>query len=247
MELLVFKKYGMKIRLNQVNAIIGPANSGKTTVFKLLANRVNNDSVYLDKKRLNDYKISFLKRNIMVVFEFDDFNTEYVKEELAYYLQKLGYDKELISSRVAEITHYFNIDDLVEYKIDYLNVEEKCFIKLLSFLICNPKVFGVDNLFSYLSNKKVELVMEYVSKNGISLIYTSTDAEKLIYANEIFVIDKFRCVKSGAKGLIFKDKIVKDLKLSLPFMVELNEYLKDYELIDQEYDTVGKCVGALWK
>ena len=60
LESLTFKKYGMKIKLNQITALIGPASSGKTTVFKLLSNKVNNESVYLDRKRLNDYKIDFL-------------------------------------------------------------------------------------------------------------------------------------------------------------------------------------------
>ena len=52
----------MKINLNKITAVIGPESSGKTTIFKLLANKINNESVYLDKKRLNDYEFDFLKK-----------------------------------------------------------------------------------------------------------------------------------------------------------------------------------------
>ena len=247
MEVLEFKKYGMKIKLNGITCVIGPENSGKTTLFKLLSNKINNESVYLDKKKLNDYKIDFLRANVVTIMDFESFQTEYVKEELGYFLKKLGFSASDISSRISTVTHYFHIEDIIDYKIEVLNIEERCLVKILSFLIVNPGILGIDNLFPYLSQSKVLDIINYVKENNISLIYTSTNPEYLVYADEIKVIYKFRVVKSGTPDEVFTDKIMKDLKLQKPFLKEINEYLKDYELVKEDFDSINDCVGALWK
>ena len=54
-------------------------------------------------------------------------------------------------------------------------------------------------------------------------------------------------VKSGETKKVLKDKILKDLKLPMPFIIEINEYLKYYELVDKDFETINECVGALWK
>lgn len=247
MEILNFKKYGMKIHLKKITAVIGPESSGKTTIFKLLANKVKNDSVYLDRKKLNDYNINFLRNNVMTIFDFENFNTDYVKEELAYYLKKLKIDSSEISSRVASFTHYFKIEHIIDFKIEFLNVEEKCFIKILSFLIVNPMILGVDNLFSYISKEKTSLIMRYIKEHNISLIYTSTNPEYLLFADEVMVINNFRLIKSGDRDIIFKDKVMKNLKLEVPFLTEINEYLRYYDLVNEDFNSINECVGALWK
>ena len=247
MEYLNFEKYDMKINLKSITAIIGPASCGKTTIFKLLSNKINNDSLYLDKRKLNDYKIDFLRKNIITVMDFESFKTEYVKEELGYFLKKLDFSEEEISAKVVQVTHYFKIENLIDYKIEYLTVEERALIKILSFLIINPLVIGIDNIMSYLSLEKVKLIIDYIKENKLTLIYSSTNPEHLIYADEIKVINKFKLVKSGKPEDIFKDKVIKDLKLAIPFLTEINEYLKYYELTDKDFSSINECVGALWK
>ena len=247
LESLTFKKYGMKLKLNQVTALIGPASSGKTTIFKLLSNKVNNESVYLDRKRLNDYKLEFLRKNVMCVFDFEEFYTDYVKEELGYFLKKFKESENNISSKIAYVTHYFHIEDIIDYKISALTVEEKCLIKILSFLIVSPLILGIDNLFSYISLDSSELVVKYAKEHNTALIYTVTDAEKLKFADEIHIIHKFKSIRAANYDDLFKDKIIRELGLEIPFLKELNEYLRDYELIDREFKTINEGVNALWK
>ena len=237
----------MKIKLNNITALIGPANCGKTTVFKLLSNKVKNDSVYLDRKRLNDYKIDFLRKNIMCIFEIEDFNTKYVKEELSFYLKKFKVNDTIISAKISNISHYFHIEDIIDYKISSLTVEEKCLIKILSFLIASPLVLGIDNLFSYISMNDTELIVKYAKEHNIALIYACTDVEKLCLADEIHVINKFKSIRSGSYDKIFNDKIIRELGLEMPFIKELNEYLKDYELTDRDFISINDGVMTLWK
>ena len=247
LEALIFKKYNMKIKLCNITALIGPESSGKSTVFKLLSNKIKNDTVYLDKKRLNDYKIDFLKRNIMCVFDIENFNTLYVKDELAYYLKKFKISNNDISLKISSLTHYFYLEDIIDVKIDSLSIEEKSLIKILSFLIVNPLVLGIDNLFGYINIDNVVKIINYAKEHNIALIYATPDVEKNKYADEIHIIDNFKSVRSGNIYEIYNDKITRNLGLEKPFLIELNEYLKDYELIDENFDTINEGVNALWK
>lgn len=247
METITFKKYGMKINLNTITALIGPENSGKTTVFKLLNNQVKNDSVYLDRKKINSYKLDFLRRNIMCVFDIENFYTNYVKEELAYFLKKFKVPNQDISLKISNITHQFHLEDIIDVQIDSLNVEEKALIKILSFLIVNPLIFGIDNLFSYISLDTFLEIIKYAKERKIAIIFTASDIEKLSYADEIHIIDNFKSIKSGTVKDIYKDKVIRDLGLEKPFLIELNEFLKDYELINTEFNSINDGVMKLWK
>lgn len=247
METLTFKKYGMKIKLNQITALIGPENSGKSTVFKLISNKVNNDSVYLDRKKLNDYKIDFLRKNVMCVFDIEEFNTLYVKDELAYFLKKFKFSDSEISLRIANITHYFHMEDIIDFKINALNVSEKSLIKILSFIIVSPLIMGIDNLFGYISYESASLVCKYAKERNIALIYATTDVEKQVLADNIFIIHKFRNIRSGSVDEIFNDKIIRELGLEMPFLKEINEYLNDYDLTDRDFNSINEGVNALWK
>ena len=247
MEILTFKKYGMNIKLNGNTALIGPENCGKTTVFKLLTNKVKNDSVYLGKKRLNSYKLDFLRKNIMCVFDIEDFNTDYVKDELAYFLKKFKVDSKEISLRVAHITHYFYIEDIIDVRINSLNVEEKSLIKILSFLIVSPLVFGVDNLFGYISLDNFINILNYAKERNIAIIYATTDIEKTNYADEVHIINNFKSVKSGSCKEVFKDRLIRQLSLEKPFIIEMNEFLHDYELLNSDFVSINDGVMKLWK
>ena len=247
MESLNFKKYDMIINLNKSTALIGPENCGKTTVFKLLTNKVKNDSVYLDRKKLNLFKLDFLKKNIMSVFDIEDFYTDYVKDELAYFLKKLKFDNKEISFRISQATHFFHLEDIIDVPIDTLNIEEKSLIKILSFLIVNPLVLGVDNLFGYISISQVLNILNYAKERNITIIYATTDIEKVSCADEIHIINGFKSIKSGNVKQIFKDKIIRELGLEKPFLNELNEFLQDYDLTKEDFASLNDGVNRLWK
>ena len=114
----------MKINLNKITAVIGPESSGKTTIFNLLANKINNESVYLDKKRLNDYEFDFLKKNVMTIFDFESFLTDYVKDELSFYLKKFNYNVYIDRDVTIIHNHSITINKNINYQ-DKLKILKK--------------------------------------------------------------------------------------------------------------------------
>ena len=152
-----------------------------------------------------------------------------------------------ISLRVSHITHYFHLEDIIDIKIEMLSVEEKALIKILSFLIVSPLIMGIDNLFGYISDDNASLVVKYAKERNVALIFATTDVEKMKYADCIHLINKFKSIRSGSYGVIYNDKIIRELGLEMPFLKELNEYLKDYDLTHKDFDSINEGVNVLWK
>ena len=152
---------GMEIRielLGLMTTIIGPTNSGKTIFAKKLCNKIDNSDVYIDDKKITEYDIKYLRENIAVVLDDDNYENEYVYEELLYYQDQLGINFKEAELKIKDMASFFKIEHLLGKKIYSLYICDKVLIKILALLLLNPKVFIVDNLLSYLKEDKRKLL-----------------------------------------------------------------------------------------
>ena len=164
MNTLQVKNMDINVDLNNVVAIIGPANSGKTYLLKKLCNIISNEDIYLDDICIHDYDVSFLKNNVCVVLDDNIYNTHYVYQELEYYLKQLNYTNSEIKERVNEIASYFKINEYLDYRIEELTVEYKMLVKILSLLIIKPQLIAIDNIICYLSDALTKALFKYIKK-----------------------------------------------------------------------------------
>ena len=249
MKLLEVKHFDVSIDLNgNSTSIIGPESSGKTLLLKKLINRIPNEDIWIDNVCINDYDISFLKNNIFVVFDDDTFKCEYVAEELFFYLNALGYMIDEITKRITSIVKFFKLSGYENKKIDSLNVEMRTYIKILSMLIVDPSIIGIDNLFPYLTSEHIDLILKYIKKKKISLINVINSGEYLKYTDDVIVLNEGKCaIKTNVKDLLRGNSILPYVGIKLPFAVELSNNLMLYGLIDKVlYDNESLEV-KLWK
>lgn len=249
MESLEVKDMNISINLKGIStSIIGTNNSGKTYFLKKIINKIPSDQIYLDGIKISEYDITFLKNNIFVAFDDDTFKCEYVAEELFYYLNVLGYTIEEIASKIQEIINYFHLSSYENKRIESLNVSMRALIKILSMLICNPKIFAIDNLFPYLNEIHQELIVKYIKKNKISLINVITDGEYLKHTDEVVVLNEGSSIfKGSVQELLSGNSILPYMGIRLPFAVELSSNLILYGLVDKIYYDSSKLVNKLWK
>lgn len=249
MKTILVKDMEIKIDLtNPVTSIIGASNSGKTVLAKRLCNKIDNSSIFIDGKCITEYDFDYLRRNIVVVLDDDTYKCETVFEELYNYLGKLGLTIDEITKRIEEITKYFKVKRLLDSKIQDLYLSDKILIKILSLLIINPSLIVIDNLLSYLSPEKSELLFKYIRKSEINLINLTTNPEHLLISDNIIVINNFKKVISGSpKDILDGNSILPYMGLKLPFIVDLSNNLILYNLIDEIYYDYRKLVGKLWK
>ena len=198
MDKLVVKKMDVNIELNGlITAVIGPTNSGKTTLLKKLCNKIDNSDIFIDDINIKEYDITFLRNNLVVVLDDDIHYTDTVTDELFFHLNELGYSPSEITSKVENILKYFKMEKLAHEYLDSLYMEDRMMVKILSYLIINPKVFAIDDLMSYLDDKRIDKILDYIKENNITLIYVTTNTEFLLKADNVVVMNNFKSIMNS--------------------------------------------------
>lgn len=247
----VIEVKGMEIRielLGLMTTLIGPTNSGKTVLSKKLCNKIDNSDVFIDGKKITEYDIKYLRENIAVVLDDDNYENEFVYEELLYYQDQLGINFKEAELKIKDIASFFKIEHLLGKKIYSLYICDKVLVKILALLLLSPKVFIVDNLLSYLKEDKRKLLLKYLKEKEISFINITTDAEEILFSDVVVVINNFKSVISGSpKSILEGNSILPYMGIKLPFIVDLSHNLILYNVVDKIYCDNRKLVDKLWK
>lgn len=248
MNTIVVKDMDVTIQLGVITNVIGPSNSGKTTLLKKLINMIDNSDVFIDDVSIKEYDITFLKNNLVVVLDDNDFNCEYVAEELFFYLDKLGYRIDEITKKIDVIAKYFKITDILDQRIDLIPLEKRILVKILSFLIIDPKIIGIDNLLLYLNKTYINLIIKYVKEKNISLINVTSDSELLLLSDDVVVMNNFKAIICGNVNSVLEgNSILPYIGIKLPFAVDLSHNLILYGVIDKVMNDSRKMVDKIWK
>ena len=249
MRKLTIKDNDVFIELDGIiTAIIGPTNSGKTVILKKLCNKIDNRDIKIDDVSIEEYDINFLKNNIVVCLDDNEYKEEYVAEELFHNLHSLGFRVDEITQKIEEICKRFKIDKLLSERIDSLYLENKILVKILSYLIIDPKIIAIDDLFSYLDPKKLEMLFEYVREKNISMIYVTTNPEHLLLADDIVLMNNYKAIICSDRRQFFNgNSVLPYMGLGLPFIIELSHNLELYGLVDKTYEDIERVVDDIWK
>lgn len=249
MNILEVRDMNISIELNGIiTSVIGPESSGKTIFLKKLCNILPNRDVFIDDVSIREYDITFLKNNVIVVFNDNNFNCEYVAEELFYYLDKLGYRIDEITKKIDQISKYFRIESKLDSRIDTLTTDYRILIKILSFLIIKPKIIAIDNLFGYLSKDMVNSIIKFIKINGITLINVTTYSDDLLLGDNAIVMHGGKAIIcASVKSVLEGNSILPYIGFKLPFLVDLSHNLMLYGLVDKVYYDKRKLVDKIWK
>lgn len=244
----VFANFNMLIKKNKINIIAGPNNCGKTTLIKIL-NREHPyiGKIYLDNKDLLEYDIDEYFKIVKTLYpENISFICETIEEEVTYYVQSINNNdcKELIKKL-----------KLTKYKKSILNDMEdklKIKVKLLLYLLSNPKIIMIDNLSLYFSQKEIKEILEtikwYQNNHEITFIITTNNLEISLDADYLYIISESNVVLEGIPmEVLQKDNIINKAGLGVPFMIDLSVKLRDYELIENIELDKDRMIEKLWK
>ena len=246
----------LAVNKGETYAFLSPNNCGKTSLIKTLAgvNKKVDGEIYLDGKRLTKRNFKSYILNIGVVFEdyYDMFLCDKVSDELKYPLFHLSMSYSKIDRRIAYISEFLEIKDILESKIDELSTFEKLKVSIGAALIHNPRVLLLDDPFRKLKSKEKKELLKIIdainNKYNISVIFTTSDLEDLITIDNIIVIgDKKVITKSSFDNIIKNDNDLVKLGIEIPIMVDLSRKLEFYNLVDTIYYDMDELVNALWK
>ena len=245
---LFFKHLDVTFNSGELISIIGPNGSGKTTLLKMMCGKLKNDSILIDHHNFSFYNMEFKRNNIVCVFDDNIYNTRCVKEELEYYLHILNLDNYDIENRVNYFIDFFNLDSIIDNNFDFMSVENRIYVKILSLLIICPSFFCVDDLLSYLNKDKKVKILNYIKEKNITFLNITSDMEELFLYDKILVMNKGKKeIFDKSEIVLKKENIFKELGLSLPFIYDINNLLMSYELIKENHYNSKELVDLLWK
>ena len=242
----------IELNLNEKTHLIILGNSSDFFIDTLLNNN-DKSNVFIGDVELNNESIQTVRKRMCVVLNkhLNVFVGETVKDEIAFGLESLAMSKNEIHELIEVESKRFKIDKLLEKDPNSLGSSDKVKMKILSYLIINPKILVLDNILSELDYNDKLLVLnilkEYQNDGGI-IINVSNDVEESLYADKIIILYNNKLVCEGKTlSVLNEEKLLKRLGIGLPFIIELNKYFMDYGMIDKYQLSNEKLVGALWK
>ena len=194
------KNINLTVNQGEFIVICGKSGSGKSTLLRMLkpeltphgtkAGEINFFEGENFSLRDSTKKIGFLLQNT----EYQAV-THSVRSELAFGLENLGLDSKTIRLRIAEISAYFSLENIIDKKISELSGGQKQTVCLASILVMHPDVIIFDEPTSQLDPMSAETLLNTVHKlckeNGITVIITEHRLESLIpIADRVIVIDE---------------------------------------------------------
>lgn len=194
------KNINLTVNQGEFIVICGKSGSGKSTLLRMLKPELTPHGTKTGEITFFDNK-NFSLRDSAEKIGFLLQNTEYqavthsVRSELAFGLENLGLDSKTIRLRIAEISAYFSLENIIDKKISELSGGQKQMVCLASILMMHPDVIIFDEPTSQLDPMSAETLFNTVYKlckeNGITVIITEHRLESLIpIADRAIVIDE---------------------------------------------------------
>lgn len=247
MENIEISSCGVLIKKGELIGIIGGTGSGKTSLLKKIIGKEENSDIYIDGKSIKEYDLSYKRENIVCVFNDNIFHTIRPNFELQYYINIIKTDEN--SDKILnDFINYFKLNDILNVDFEDLSVEDRIYIKILSLLIIKPSILCIDDLLSYLKKEKKNKILNYIKENDITLFCVSSDEEDYLLFDKILVLDKGKKVAFDDTFTLLKNEnLFNQLGLKLPFIYDINNLLKGYNLINEEHIVSKELIDILWK
>lgn len=239
------KNINTEIKKGEFWAVIGKNGSGKTTLCNILRRFVPDfykgeltGKITLEGKELKDYSQKEIVQKIGFVFQNPFTQISGVKntvfEEIAYGLENLGIEREIIISEVEKILKLLEIERLRDKNPYNLSGGQKQRVALASIIAMNPDILVIDEPTSQLDPKGTEDIFKIINlmaNEGKTIILVEHKLELIAeYAENILVLDEGEIILSGKASEVLNNKILLEKEIGMT----------QYSMLAYELEKSGK-------
>ena len=173
------KNVDLRVEQGEFILVMGKSGSGKSTLLRLLKKEIAPVGKITGEINIDCDSIGFVGQNPETSFVCDN-----VRSELAFALENEKYSNDEITVRIGETASFFNLNFLLDKKIDELSGGEKASVAIASAMISDVRVLLLDEPLSQLDPKAVTTVSSMLKRIneelGVTVIVVSHSSEEFI-------------------------------------------------------------------
>ena len=200
----------LNIHKGEFLAVCGQSGSGKTTLLRNLKPALTpagkrNGTIRYEGRNLDSLSHKEQAGLIGYVMQNPDNQivTDKVWHELAFGLESLGIDQNIIRLRVAEMASFFGIESWFHREVHTLSGGQKQLLNLAAVMVMQPQVLILDEPVSQLdpiaAGDFIETVIRINRELGTTVIISEHRLDEVIpAADRVLVMDKGRAGALGA-------------------------------------------------
>lgn len=234
----ILSNISFKINEGDNLSIIGNIASGKTTLCNILNNRLKYNGSYL----INDEVVNktIVNNNVILINNCYLYDNDKVVD--------IFFDEINDEDKIKKIVKTFNIDRLLNIRLEELNKADRYYVLIILALLSNKKYIVIDDILCNLRKKYIENIYKYAKKNKISIINVASNLDNVLYSDYVIFLYKSKIAMEGnVIDTLKEEKLIKRLGFRLPFMYDLSLQLNYYEVLDDIIIDREKMVHAIWK
>jgi energy-coupling factor transport system ATP-binding protein len=253
------KGVSLEIHKGEFVTIMGENGAGKTTLVKLFNGllKPSKGVVTVDGIRTVDASVATLARKVGFVFQNPDHQLfcETVKEEVAFALRNMGFQKDVIEKRVEWALNLLDIAKYREASPFTLSGGERKRVALASVLAFDPDYLILDEPTigqDYSQKERLRHLVLQLNQQGKTIIIVTHDVEFVAECKpRIILMSKGKILAQGpAKEVLPKADILSRASLLMPQITQLFQMLSDLGLpgnVLDEYEAweVLKGLGGI--
>lgn len=253
-KILALENVNLKIKQGCLTAIIGPNNSGKSTLGQICSGLLSPSSgqVYLEEKDLAQWDPTLLHKTIGLIFPHPDDQIIFptVEDDLIFGLESLSLDSHQIKKKVDDILCFLGMEKYRLSSIHHLSGGQKQKIAIAAMVIRGLKYLILDEPISFLdaaAKREVLSLIQHIRLAGTTIIYLARVFEELTIADWIVILDGGMVEWQGTLlELLQKSCEMPHWGIEIPPIVKLVNTLREFgvELIHPIY-TVKQLLLAL--
>ena len=169
--------------------------------------------------------IELLNQGCTVIYKVSNFNIRDIPQDILNF-----FDCEYLLSKTT-----FTKED--EYKII-----------IISSIFSTKKIIAFMNMFTYVSKEFQNKIIEFLRRQNKRIINYTSETEETLLLPYLIIIYNNEIVIEGETNIVLKEEtLIKKLGFNLPFIVELSNGLKYYNVVSKLFFDNESLVEELWK